>query len=109
MRIGIQDQPIYKLAERTIRDWDLPRNSMIPDLGGGAGHFAKTLSNYFDYVHLMDFAPITQSERIICSSGNLNNLLPCDDNLLPCDDSFDALVSLGKWFSDNLAIVAVNA
>ena len=102
MRIGIQDQPIYKLAERTIRDWDLPRNSMILDLGGGAGHFAKTLSNYFDYVNLMDFAPITQSERIICSSGNLNNLLPCDD-------SFDALVSLGKWFSDNLAIVAVNA
>lgn len=45
MRIGIQDQPIYKLAERTIRDWDLPRNSMILDLGGGAGHFAKTLSN----------------------------------------------------------------
>jgi hypothetical protein len=75
---------------------------MILDLGGGAGHFAKTLSNYFDYVHLMDFAPITQSERIICSSGNLNNLLPCDD-------SFDALVSLGKWFSDNLGIVAVNA
>jgi hypothetical protein len=53
VRIGIQDQgfstePIYKLAERTIRDWDLPRNSMILDLGGGdAGHFAKTLSNYF--------------------------------------------------------------
>jgi len=32
VRIGIQDQPIYKLAERTIRDWDLPRNSMILDL-----------------------------------------------------------------------------
>jgi hypothetical protein len=97
VRIGIQDQgfstePIYKSAERTIRDWDLPRNSMILDLGGGAGHFAQTLSNYFDYVHLMDFAPITQSERIICSSGNLNNLLPYDD-------SSDALV---LWKSSNI-------
>jgi hypothetical protein len=44
---------------------------MILDLGGGAGHFAKTLSNYFDYVHLMDFAPITQSERLFVAQAIL--------------------------------------
>ena len=93
MQIGIQDQgfstePIYKLAERTIRDWNLPCDSMILDLGGGAGHFASTLINYFDQTHLIDFAPTIQSKRIICSSGNLNNSLPFSDN------SFDAVVSL---------------
>jgi 2-polyprenyl-3-methyl-5-hydroxy-6-metoxy-1,4-benzoquinol methylase len=93
MQIGIQDdgfstEPIYKLAERTIRDWDLPCSSKILDLGGGAGHFARTLINYFDHVHLIDFAPTIKSERIICSSGNFNRSLPYPD------DNFDAVVSL---------------
>lgn len=93
MRIGIQDQgfssdPIYRLADRIIRSWDLPHTSMVLDLGGGAAHFAKTLTNYFEYVHLMDFAPIVRSERIICSSGNLNDTLPYSDA------TFDAVVSL---------------
>jgi len=91
--VGIQDQgfssePIYKLAERIIRDWDLPCSSMILDLGGGAGNFAATLIKYFDHVHLLDFAPTIQSKGIICSSGNLNSSLPYSDS------SFDAVVSL---------------
>jgi len=61
---------------------------MVLDLGGGAAHFAKTLTNYFEYVHLMDFAPIVRSERIMCSSGNLNDTLPYSDA------TFDAVVSL---------------
>jgi SAM-dependent methyltransferase len=93
MRIGIQDQgsstdPIYRLAERTICSWGLPYTSMVLDLGGGAGHFAETLTNYFEHVHLMDFSPIIHSKRIICSSGNLNELLPYSDA------TFDAVVSL---------------
>lgn len=93
MRIGIQDQgfssdPIYRLADRIIRSWNLPYTSMVLDLGGGAAHFAKTLTNYFEYVHLMDFAPIVRSERIMCSSGNLNDTLPYSDA------TFDAVVSL---------------
>jgi 2-polyprenyl-3-methyl-5-hydroxy-6-metoxy-1,4-benzoquinol methylase len=93
VQIGIQDQgfstePIYKLAERTIRGWDLPCSSMILDLGGGAGVFSRTLINYFDHVHLMDFAPTIQSKRIICSSGDLKNSLPYSDN------TFDVVVSL---------------
>ena len=36
----------------------------------------------------MDFAPIVRSERIICSSGNLNDTLPYSDA------TFDAVVSL---------------
>jgi len=93
VRIGIQDQgfssePIYRLADRTIRSWGLPYTSMVLDLGGGAGHFTRTLTDYFEYVHLMDFAPIIQSKRIICSSGNLNELLPYSDA------TFDAVVSL---------------
>jgi 2-polyprenyl-3-methyl-5-hydroxy-6-metoxy-1,4-benzoquinol methylase len=93
MRIGIQDkgfssEPIYRLAERTIRDWNLPYSSMILDLGGGTGHFAKTLSSYFENVHLLDFAPTIQPNRIISSSGDLNNSLPYSDS------TFDAVVSL---------------
>lgn len=93
MRIGIQDkgfssEPIYRMAERTIREWDLPYTSMVLDLGGGAGHFAKSLIRYFKYVHLLDFAPAIQPKRIICSSGNLNNSLPYSDS------TFDAVVSL---------------
>src|SRR5262249_29640733 len=43
VRIGIQDQgsssdPIYRLAERTVRSWDLPDTSMVLDLGGGGRH-----------------------------------------------------------------------
>jgi 2-polyprenyl-3-methyl-5-hydroxy-6-metoxy-1,4-benzoquinol methylase len=93
VRIGIQDQgsssdPIYRLAERTVRSWDLPYTSMVLDLGGGAGHFARTLTHYFEHVHLIDFAPIIQSERIICCSGDLNRSLPYSDA------TFDAVVSL---------------
>ena len=93
MRIGIQDQgfssdPIYRLADRTIRSWGLPCTSMVLDLGGGAGHFARTLTGYFEYVHLMDFAPIIQSERVICSSGDLNKALPYSDA------TFDVVISL---------------
>jgi 2-polyprenyl-3-methyl-5-hydroxy-6-metoxy-1,4-benzoquinol methylase len=93
MRIGIQDQgsstdPIYRLAERTIRSWGLSYTSTVLDLGGGAGNFARTLINQFEYVHLMDFAPAIQSERIICSSGDLNGSLPY------LDATFDAVVSL---------------
>jgi hypothetical protein len=78
VRIGIQDQglssePIYRLAESTIRKWGLPYTAMVLDLGGGAGHFAKILLDYFEYVHLMDFAPVNQSERIIYGSGDLNH------------------------------------
>lgn len=93
MRTGIQDQgsssePIYRLAERTIRNWGLPYTSTVLDLGGGAGHFAGTLINYFEHVHLMDFAPLIQSGRIIYCSGNLNESLPYSDA------TFDAIVSL---------------
>ena len=93
MRIGIQDQglssePIYRLAESTIRKWGLPYTAMVLDLGGGAGHFAKILIDYFEYVHLMDFAPVNQSERIIYRSGDLNQPLPYSDA------TFDAIVSL---------------
>jgi 2-polyprenyl-3-methyl-5-hydroxy-6-metoxy-1,4-benzoquinol methylase len=93
VRIGIQDEgsssdPIYRLAERTVRSWDLPYTSMVLDLGGGAGHFARTLTHYFEHVHLIDFAPIIQSERIICCSGDLNRPLPYSDA------TFNAVVSL---------------
>jgi len=93
MRTGIQDQgsssePIYRLAERTIRNWGLPYTSTVLDLGGGAGDFTGTLINYFEHVHLMDFAPLIQSGRIIYCSGNLNESLPYSDA------TFDAIVSL---------------
>jgi 2-polyprenyl-3-methyl-5-hydroxy-6-metoxy-1,4-benzoquinol methylase len=93
MRTGIQDlgsssEPIYRLAERMIRNWGLPYTSTVLDLGGGAGNFLETLINYFEHVHLMDFAPIIQPGRIIYSSGNLNESLPYSDA------TFDAIVSL---------------
>jgi len=93
VRIGFQDQgfssePIYRLAERTIRDWDLPPTSLVLDLGGGAGHFARILADYFECIYLIDFAPVIQSERIICCSGDLNRSLPY------ADATFDAVVSL---------------
>jgi 2-polyprenyl-3-methyl-5-hydroxy-6-metoxy-1,4-benzoquinol methylase len=93
VRVGIQDQgfssdPIYRLADRTIRSWGLPYTSTVLDLGGGAGYFARILTDYFEYIHLMDFAPIIQSERIIYSSGDLNESLPYSDA------TFDAIVSL---------------
>jgi len=93
MRIGVQDkgsssEPIYRLAERTVRNWGLPYSSMVLDLGGGAGHFAATLTNYFEQVHVIDFSPIITSKRILCSSGDLNERLPYSDA------TFDAVVSL---------------
>ena len=108
VRIGIQDQgcsnePVYRLAERTILQWDLPRTATILDLGGGRGNFSKTLIDYFhfDCVHFIDFAPLSQSEarikyfaplirsgRVVCSTGDLNEALPYSDA------TFDAVISL---------------
>jgi 2-polyprenyl-3-methyl-5-hydroxy-6-metoxy-1,4-benzoquinol methylase len=107
VRIGVQDQgfsnePVYRLAERTILEWALPYTATILDLGGGRGNFTKTLIDYFHFecVHFMDsapliqsvrgkyFAPLIQSGRIICSSGDLNEALPY------LDATFDAVISL---------------
>jgi SAM-dependent methyltransferase len=92
-RIGIQDRgsssgPIYGLAERTIRSWGLPRTASVLDLGGGVGNFAKLLVAQFNRIHLLDFSPTKECERIICDSGDLNGPLPYPDA------NFDLVVSL---------------
>ena len=75
-KAGSSSGPIYQKALELVRNYALPRDAQVADIGGGAGHFSRLLLNEFDRVTLVDYEPHVDIWGIDAVHANLNEPWP---------------------------------